>query len=140
MKLVLKISIGMLVFLLRSPPSPAQNFSGWFNFYLNPATLDRLENLLAEMKQNGVYACINLHVGRTFNSLDGLPDADSLQDYEKAINYFDPQIVFLHKEFARQFLTHVSPYTGRTLAADPVMAMAKWTNESLRQNKERRCS
>jgi hypothetical protein len=97
---------------------------------LNPLMLDRLENLLAELKKNGIYADINLHVSRTFNALDGLPDTDSLQEYGKAINYFDPAVLALHKEFARALLTHVSPYTSTSLVEDPVMAMVELTNEN----------
>lgn len=97
---------------------------------LNTIALDRLENVLSELKKNGVYADINLHVGRTFNGLDGLPDADSLQDYGKGINYFDPEVLALHKEFARQLLTHVSPYTGKALVNDPVMGIVEITNEN----------
>ncbi len=97
---------------------------------LNPTTLDRLDNLLAELKSNGIYADINLHVNRRFTSLDGLPDADSLQDYGKAINYFDPAVLALHKEYAKELLTHVSLYTGKSLVNDPVMAMVEITNEN----------
>jgi len=97
---------------------------------LNPLALDRLDIFLAELKRNGIYADINLHVSRTFNALDGLPDTDSLQEYGKAVNYCDPAVLALHKEFARQLLTHVSPYTGTPLAEDPVMAMVELTNEN----------
>jgi hypothetical protein len=102
----------------------------WTTRQLNPVTLDRLDNILAELKKNGIYADINLHVGRTFTNMDGLPETDSLQDYGKAINFFDPAVLALHKEFARQFLTHGNPYTGTTLASDPVMAMVEITNEN----------
>jgi hypothetical protein len=97
---------------------------------LNPATLDNLESILAQLKENGIYADINLHVSRTFNALDGLPDTDSLQDYGKGINYFDSAVLTLHKEYARELLTHVSPYTGKSLADDPVMGMVELTNEN----------
>jgi hypothetical protein len=103
---------------------------GWTTRQLNPLTLDRLENILAELKKNGIFADVNLHVGRTFTSMDGLPDTDSLQDYGKGINYFDPWVLELHKEYARELLTHVSPYTGKSLANDPVMAMIEVTNEN----------
>jgi hypothetical protein len=97
---------------------------------LNSTTLDRFEKTIAEMKTNGIYADINLHVSRTFTAQDGLPDSDSLKDFCKAINYFDPVVLALHKEFARQLLEHVNPYTGRSLANDPVMAMVEITNEN----------
>ncbi|MCX6136603.1 MAG: carbohydrate binding domain-containing protein, partial [Ignavibacteriales bacterium] len=98
--------------------------------HLNPATLDRLENIIAELKRNGVYINMNLHVGRTFTAQDGVPEYDSLPEYGKIINYFDPQIIALHKEYARQLLTHVNPYTGKSLPNDPVMAMMEITNEN----------
>jgi hypothetical protein len=98
--------------------------------HLNPVTLDRLENFIAELKKNGVYANINLHVGRTFNKKDGVPNADSIADYGKGVTYFDPQLIALQKEYAAQLLTHVNPYTGLPLVNDPAMAMLEITNEN----------
>jgi hypothetical protein len=98
--------------------------------HLNPVTLDRLDHFLAELKANGIYVDVNLHVGRTFMRSDGVPDADSLKDYAKGYTYFDPLLIFLQKEFASQLLTHVSPYTGLSLAADPVMGLVEITNEN----------
>lgn len=105
--------------------------------HLNPDRLDKLENLIAELKKNGIYADINLHVARTYSAKDGVPDADSLADsrygpaMSKGIYYFDPQLRQLNKEYARQLLTHVNPYTGLPLVSDPVMAMVELTNEDL---------
>ncbi|MDZ7291970.1 MAG: carbohydrate binding domain-containing protein [candidate division KSB1 bacterium] len=98
--------------------------------HLNPVTLDRLENLIAELKKNGIYIDMNLHVSRTFNAKDGVPNADSLADYGKGVTYFDPQLIALQKEYAQQLLTHVNPYTGLALVNDPVMAMVEITNEN----------
>jgi hypothetical protein len=101
--------------------------------HLNADRLDKFENLVAELKKNGVYANINLHVGRTFSAMDGVPDADSIAKFgpemSKGIYYFDPQIRMLNKEYARLLLTHVNPYTGLPLVSDPVMAMVELTNE-----------
>ena len=98
--------------------------------HLNPANLDRLERFLAELKTNGIYADINLHVGRTFTKADGVPDADSLQEFAKGYTFFDPLLIALQKEYARQLLTHVNPYTSLPLVADPLMAMVEITNEN----------
>ncbi len=103
--------------------------------HLNSDRLDKLEYLIGELKKNGIYANINLHVARTFSAKDGVPDADSLAntnfgpEMSKGIYYFDPQLRALNKEYARQLLTHVNPYTGLALVADPVMAMVELTNE-----------
>ncbi len=98
--------------------------------HLNPATLDRLEFFLGELKKNGVYADINLHVSRTFRPADGVAGADSLPQFGKGITYFDPQLIALQKEYATQLLTHNNPYTGLPLAQDPVMGMVEITNEN----------
>jgi hypothetical protein len=98
--------------------------------HLNPATLDKLEYFLAALKQNGIYADVNLHVSRTVNVKDGIPDADSIRDYGKGVCFFDPQLLFLHKEYARELLTHTNPYTGLSLAHEPTMAMVEITNEN----------
>lgn len=98
--------------------------------HLNPTTLDRLENLIAELKKNGIYVNMNLHVSRTFRAQDAVPDYDSLPEFSKAVNYFDPLHQSLHKEYAKQLLTHVNPYTGKSLVNDPVMALVEITNEN----------
>lgn len=93
-------------------------------------SLDRMHYLLAQMKRNGIYANINLHVSRTFTEADGIADADYIQEFGKAVTYFDRELIDLQKEYARQLLTAVNPYTGLRLADDPVMAMVEITNEN----------
>jgi len=97
---------------------------------INESARDRMEYLLARLNENGIYANINLHVSRTYTVSDGIPEADSLVDFGKYLNYFDPHVLMLDKEFARQLLTHTNPYTQRTLANDPIMAMVEVTNEN----------
>lgn len=97
---------------------------------LDPGNLDKLEYLINEFKKNGVYINMNLHVARPFNELDGVQDADSLVDYAKSVTLFDSHLIMLQKEYARQLLTHVNPYTGLALVNDPVMAMVEITNEN----------
>ncbi|HLP18381.1 MAG TPA: carbohydrate binding domain-containing protein, partial [Bacteroidota bacterium] len=103
--------------------------------HFNADRLNKLERLIAELKKNGIYANINLHVGRVFSARDGVPDADSIAKFgpemSKGIYYFDPQLRALNKEYATQLLTHVNPFTGMKLAVDPVMAMVELTNEDM---------
>jgi hypothetical protein len=97
---------------------------------LNPVTLDRLERFISELKKNGVYVDMNLNVSRTFNAADGVAGADSIPNYGKGVTLFDPQLIEFEKEYARQLLTHVNPYTGLPLAGDPVLAMVEIVNEN----------
>lgn len=97
---------------------------------LNPTTLDRLHYFLAQLKENQVYANLNLHVSRLFKTGDGILYADSIRDFGKAVTFFDRQLIDLQKEFARQLLTSVNPYTGLKPVDDPVLAMVEITNEN----------
>ena len=97
---------------------------------LNSSNLDLLENFIASLKRNGIYVNVNLHVSRTFGMFDGVVAYDSLPEFGKAVNFFDPYIIKLHKEYAQQLLNHVNPYTGLSLVNDPVMAMLEITNEN----------
>ncbi|MGE5457987.1 MAG: carbohydrate binding domain-containing protein [Methanococcaceae archaeon] len=98
--------------------------------HLNATSLDRLEYLISKLKVNGVFANINLNVSRQFKTADGIPYADSLVEMAKGVSLFDPKLIALQKEYACQLLTHVNPYTGLSLANDPVMAMLEIVNEN----------
>jgi hypothetical protein len=98
--------------------------------HLNPVTIDELEYLLQELKKNGIYVDVNLNVSRGFNSLDGVAGADSVTNMFKGVTIFDPQLIYLEKEYAKQLLTHINPYTGLSLVNDPVMAMVEMINEN----------
>ncbi len=96
----------------------------------NELNLDRLDYMLYQLKQHGVYINMNLNVSRTFEESDGVVDADSLSDYGKGLTIFDPHMIALQKEYAKDLLTHVNPYTGTTLAEDPALAMMEIINEN----------
>lgn len=97
---------------------------------LNPATLDRLDFFINELKKNGVYVNMNLNVSRVFTPQDGVPGADSLVDFAKNATLFDGYLQLLQKEYAEQLLGHTNPYTGLPLAKDPVLAMVEMNNEN----------
>ncbi len=97
---------------------------------LNATLLDRLDYFIAELKKNGIYVDMNLNVSRTFEPVDGVVDADSLNEFAKGLTQFDPIMVALQKEYAQQLLGHVNPYLGGPLAEDPVLAMVEIINEN----------
>lgn len=97
---------------------------------LNPASLDKLDYFIFQLKQHGIYTNMNLNVSRTFNHLDGVYSADSLLEFGKGITIFDPQMIALQKEYAAQLLNHTNPYTGIKLSEDPALAMLEMINEN----------
>jgi hypothetical protein len=97
---------------------------------LNTANLERLDYFVAQLKKNGIYTNLNLHVSRTYRESDGVADADKLPELGKVITFFLPRSIELQKEFARQLLTHKNPYTGKTYADDPAVAVVELNNEN----------
>ncbi len=96
---------------------------------LSPAALDRLDFLVAEFKARGIYANLNLNVGRRFKPGDGVRDADKL-GYGKSCTYFNPRLIELQHQFARQLLTHKNPYTGNEYRHEPCVATVEIINEN----------
>jgi len=109
---------------------------------LDADALDRIDYLIYLMKQNGIYAYIDLLCDRHYTEEDGVYYPDSTYNAIKIVNFFDTTLVRLQKEYAEQLLTHVNPYTGNSLVDEPTMAVIDIVNEgwflhSLRSNEIR---
>ncbi|KPK57906.1 MAG: hypothetical protein AMK73_09670 [Planctomycetes bacterium SM23_32] len=113
---------------------------GWLNFphtSFHPDSLDRLDYLIARLKENGVYTDINLHVARTWGPEDGFPavgEGESLPGLGKGVSLFYPRCIEEQKRYARMLMRHVNAYTGwsrsrtRTGSSAPTSARAaRWT-------------
>ncbi len=96
--------------------------------HFEPNQFEKFDNLVAELEQRGIYLNLNLHVGRQFTAADGVAQADWL-GYSKYCVIFDPRMIELQKDYARQLLTHRNPHTGRTFAEDPALVILELTNE-----------
>ena len=99
--------------------------------HLNPEALDRLDYFVAQLKKNGVYTNLNLHVSRIWKAADGVPQSEEIPNYgSKPANYFEPRMVELQKKFAHDLLTHLNPYTKMRFCDDPAVAVVELTNEN----------
>ena len=96
---------------------------------MDPEQLDRLDYFVAQLKANGIYIDFNLNVGRIYRKGDGVPDW-ALIGNAKAMTYFGPRIIELEKEYARQLLTHVNPYTKTAYCREPAVAIVEILNEN----------
>ena len=96
---------------------------------LDPKQLDTLDYFVAELKKRGIYTDLNLNVGRIYRQGDGVRDYEYL-GLAKVVNYFDQQVQMLHKEYARQLLTHRNPYTGAEYRHEPAVAIVELVNEN----------
>ncbi len=81
------------------------------------------------MKKRGIYTNLNLNVGRNYRKGDGVKDYEYL-GLAKVVNYFDEHIQSLHKEYAKQLLTHYNPYTKSEYRNEPAIAIVELVNEN----------
>ena len=96
---------------------------------LDPGQLDRLDFFIAELKKNGIYADLNLHVSRTY------PDRPRAEkkgnpDYDKGVDNYCAAMIAMQKDYARDLLTHVNAYTGKRYADEPAVALVEINNEN----------
>ncbi len=99
--------------------------------HIDAAQLDKLDYLIAQLKQNGIYVNLNLHVSRQFTPADGFPESvRQIPNYDKRVDEFDPRMILLQKNFARDLLTHVNPYTRLPYTSDPAVAVVEINNEN----------
>jgi hypothetical protein len=96
----------------------------------DPEQMDREDYFLAELEKRGIYIDFNLLVGRPFKAGDGVADAEKIHEGAKGISLYDKTLIELQKEYARQLLTHVNPYTKRSYADDPAVAIVEINNEN----------
>jgi len=99
---------------------------------IDQSAMDRLDYLIYQLKKNGIYVDLNLHVSRQFVPEDGFPASvnNIPSSYDKGIDNIDPQMIALQKQFAADYLTHVNPYTGLSYASDPEVAIIEINNEN----------
>lgn len=96
----------------------------------DPDQLDREDYFIAQLEKRGIYIDFNLLVGRPFQSGDGVADADKLHEGAKGTSLFDARLVELQQQYAHDLLTHSNPYTGRSYADDPAVAIVEVNNEN----------
>ena len=102
-------------------------------YILNQEKLDDFDFFFNELKKNGIYSNINLLTGRTFNSSDGLPKSIDIISGWKAkhcYGFWNDQAKDIQKDYAKQLLTHVNPYTGLSYTEDPAVAIVEINNEN----------
>ncbi|MBB5061851.1 hypothetical protein [Granulicella mallensis] len=97
---------------------------------LDVDALDREDYFIAELEKRGIYIDFNLLVGRPFHAGDGVKNAELLREGSKGTSLYDARMIELQKEYARQLLTHLNPYTKLRYTDDPAVAIVEINNEN----------
>ncbi len=93
--------------------------------------LDGLDFLVSELKKNGIYMDLNLNVGRYYKEGDGVRDAEQVnRNWVKSLSLYDTRIIDLEKEWSRNLLTHVNPYTKTEYRNESAIALVEILNEN----------
>lgn len=94
---------------------------------LDSEALDRLDYFIAQLKKNGIYANLNLHVG---NAYPDMPKWEGGSGYFKGVDNFFPPMIEQQRNYARALLTHVNPFTGKAYIDEPAVALIEINNEN----------
>ncbi len=106
--------------------------------HIDPSQLDKMDYLAAQLEKHGIYIDMCLHVSRKFTPADGFPpavsqlppSADPWAFFDKRVDEFDPQMIAVDREYFRDLLTHINPYTGKSYADDPGLLNVEINNEN----------
>ncbi len=97
--------------------------------HFDPNQLDREDFFIAELKKRGIYINLNLNVGRSYKAGDNVKDYDKIRR-AKGLTLFDPRLIELQKDYAKQILTHCNPYTKTEYRNEPALAIVEILNEN----------
>jgi hypothetical protein len=102
------------------------------NFVLEPGRLDRFHWFVAELKRCGIHIWLDplYHWWRKWKPDPAHPEIEQIAPRGTIPFFYDPALQELHRAWLRTLLTARNPYTGTTLAEDPVLALLTVTNEN----------
>jgi hypothetical protein len=112
-----------------SSPFPGGIFADQSLTKLSEEALDRLDYFIAALKKEGIYSNLNLHVSRNYARRQKWENAEKLEQYDKIVDIFHPELIEVNKQFARDLLTHVNKYTNTRYADEPAICMVEINNE-----------
>lgn len=109
--------------------APLLDYAGGSSRKFNPEGLDRFDYFAAKLKEKGIYLHIDLIVAREFLPGDDLDYPGGALSCIKRYAMYNERLIQLQKEYAKELLCHVNPYTGLALIDDPAVVTIQLNNE-----------
>lgn len=109
--------------------APLLDYEKGSSRYFHPVGLDRFDYFAAKLKEKGIYLHIDLIVARDFLVEDELDYPGGVASCTKRYPMYNKRLIELQKEYARELLCHVNPYTGLALKDDPAVVTVQINNE-----------
>ncbi len=112
-----------------SPEAPLLDYASGNSRAFHPVGLERFDYFFAKLKEKGIYLHIDLLVARSFVEGDELDYPGEIPPTTKRYPMYNHRLIELQKEYARQLLCHVNPYTGLAMVDDPAVITVQINNE-----------
>lgn len=109
--------------------APLLDYTSGTTRKFNPEGLDRFDYFAAKLKEKGIYLHIDLIVAREFQPGDDMDYPGGAPSCIKRYQMYNERMIELQKEYAKELLCHVNPYTGLALIDDPAVAAIQINNE-----------
>ena len=97
---------------------------------LSQEKLDRLHYFLFCLKNNGIYANINLHVSRNYPELLKEKQILDVFSFGKSLDRYYPTFINDQLKYAKDLLTSYNTYTGFKVGEDPMILNIELNNEN----------
>jgi hypothetical protein len=97
---------------------------------LNPDPLNRMDYLIAKLKEKGIYIVIDVFHLFDFENIGGLGEYAEGQNSKFLLSFF-PKAMDVWKHMADLWLNHINPYTGLALKDDPALILVSPWNEQI---------
>lgn len=109
--------------------APLLDYTSGTSRKFNQEGLDRFDYFAAKLKEKGIYLHIDLIVSREFQEGDDLDYPGGAPSCIKRYCMYNERLIQLQKEYAKELLCHVNPYTGLALIDDPAVVTIQINNE-----------
>lgn len=96
---------------------------------LDAVALERFDYLIAALQKRGIYQFFDMLVHRHAGEPDGVKAAADVVSGFKIEGEFAPQLIDLQEKYIEQLMGHQNPYTKRSYAKDPAVALVDVINE-----------
>ncbi|MES1186152.1 MAG: CIA30 family protein [Myxococcales bacterium] len=96
---------------------------------LDPVALERFDYFVAALQKRGIYQFFDMLVHRHAGEADGVKAPADVVNGFKIEGEFAPQLIELQEKYIEQLMGHQNPYTKRSYAKDPAVALVEVINE-----------
>lgn len=104
---------------------------GQLHVEIDPKMVDKLDYFVAALKKQGIYTNLNLQTSREMVPELGFPDAvRQIPNFQKKVDKVNRRMIELQKQYAKDLLDRVNPYTGIKYKDDPAVMVIEINNEN----------